>query len=69
VLLSASEWLAVKTVLPNLNCMFAFSYKRMAIKGQQFSTKFYSENYKRDNWVVSHGQNVRKIYEILKIIL
>jgi hypothetical protein len=69
VLLSASEWLAVKTVIPNSNCMFAFSYKRMAVKGQQFSTKFYSENYKRDNSVVSYGENVRKVHEILKIIL
>lgn len=69
MLLSASEWLAVKTVLPNLNCMFAFSYKRMAIKGQQFSIQFYSENYKRDNSVVSHGENVRKVYEILKLFI
>ncbi len=69
VFLSASEWLALKTVLPNLNCMFAFSYKRMVIKGQQFSTEFYSENYKRDNSVVSHGENVRKVYEILKLFI
>jgi hypothetical protein len=49
--------------------MFAFSYKRMVIKGQQFSTKFYSENYKRDNSVVSHGENVRKVYEIFKLFM
>lgn len=70
IMISPTQLIAIEKYLNcNPHCLFAFSYQRVYIEEQFYTTKDYSANVKRNNSLISYGPNNDSAGEIQYILI